>query len=138
MNENHEDLNHQLTQLALGTLSASARLHLVQRAANDAQLALDIKFALRLRDESAALTCDWVQTASRPSAAGVSNWRRSLAGVTASVAIAAAVMLVPAQRQTADDTSMVAFNELPTTSDVILGAGSFEANGDSIGQGSFE
>ncbi len=138
MNPMREDLNSQLTQLALGTLPAPERLALVQRAAMDPQLAMDMKLAMRLRQESASLTCDWVQTAARPAAAGLQNWRRSLAGVTASVAIAAAVMLVPAQRQQVDDGSMIAFNDLPMQSDVISGGGSFEANADSIGHGSFE
>jgi|CXWL01.1.fsa_nt_gi hypothetical protein len=138
MNDDSAD-TEDLTRLALGTLDPGGRARLTQRALVDAAFARELKLALRLADESAALTRAWVQVAAQAPAAHLAGWRRPLAGVAASLAIAAAVMMVPRQSQmpsvAAPTVAMQDVSGLPDS----LSAGSFEAaESDSIGNGSFE
>ncbi len=136
------DRTNALTQLALGTLPLEQRRALVQQGLKDPQLARELKLALRLADESADLTRDWVRVASQSSQDAAVGWRRPLAGMVASLAVAAAVMLVPWQSNTPPSITTVALSEqmpaMPALPDRI-GNGSFEAASvDSIGSGSFE
>ena len=126
-----------LTELALGTLSMDGRRELARRALCDPALARELKFALRLADESAALTRDWVRVAAK-SAVSEPGWRRPLAGMVASLAIAAAVMLVPWHGVAPPSAPTVAVSDMRGVLPDSLSAGSFEASGDNIGSGSFE
>ena len=84
-----------LTELAQGSLAPDARRELARRALRDPQLAADLKLALRLADGGAELARDWVAVAARAQSARRSEWWRPLAGVTASLAIIAAVLAMP-------------------------------------------
>ena len=84
-----------LTDLAKGTLAPDARRDLVQRALRDPQLAAELKLALRLADAGAEMARDWVAVAARPAGSPRAEWWRPLAGVTASLAIIAAVLAMP-------------------------------------------
>lgn len=95
MNPATDSTNAQLTELAEGRLAPAARRELAQRALRDPQLAAGLKLALRLADGGAELARDWVAVAARPEATVRSEWWRPLAGVTASLAIIAAVMAMP-------------------------------------------
>ena len=92
-----------LTELAQGSLAPDARRELARRALRDPQLAADLKLALRLADGGAELARDWVAVAARAQSARRSEWWRPLAGVTASLAIIAAVLAMP--RLPSPDTS---------------------------------
>jgi hypothetical protein len=83
-----------LTELAQGTLDPAARRELALRALRDPQLAAELKLALRLSDGGAEMARDWVAVAARPHPAA-REWWRPLAGVTASLAIIAAVLSMP-------------------------------------------
>lgn len=131
------DHTEALTQLALGTLPMDARRELVRQALTDPKLARDLKLALRLADESASLTRDWVRVAAQSNQEIGASWRRPLAGMAASLAVAAAVMLVPWQSNTPPSMTTAAVSEEMSLPDRI-GGGSFEAAPDSIGSGSFE
>ena len=82
-----------LIDLAQGKLDPQARRALAQRAMHDPHLAAQMKLAMRLADGGAQMACDWVQVAARAPAAAASTWWRPLAGVTASLAIVAAVLM---------------------------------------------
>ena len=84
-----------LTELAQGSLAPDARRELARRALRDPQLAAELKLALRLADGGAELARDWVAVAARAQSARRSEWWRPLAGVTASLAIIAAVLAMP-------------------------------------------
>ena len=128
-----------LTRLAIGTLDPGGRSRLAARALVDAAFARELKLALRLADESAALTRAWVQVAARAPAAHGAGWRRPLAGIAASLAVATAVMVAPRQSQVPNAAvPAVAMQSLPTLADGLT-SGSFEAgSSDSIGNASFE
>jgi len=131
------DHTQSLTQLSLGRLPLEQRRELALRALNDPQLARELKLALRLADESANLTRDWVRVAAKSTEVHAS-WRRPLAGMVASVAVAAAVMLVPWQSSAPPSSPTVAVNDRIADLPDHIGGGSFEASADSIGSGSFE
>ncbi len=84
-----------LTELAQVTLAPDARRELTRRALRDPQLAAQLKLALRLADGGAEMARDWVAVAARTHSAARSEWWRPLAGVTASLAIIAAVLTLP-------------------------------------------
>ena len=84
-----------LTELAQGTLAPDARRELARRALGDPQLAAELKLALRLADGGAEMARDWVAVAARAQHATRTQWWRPLAGVTASLAIIAAVLAMP-------------------------------------------
>jgi len=131
------DHTQSLTQLSLGRLPLEQRRELALRALNDPQLARELKLALRLADESANLTRDWVRVAAQSTEVHV-GWRRPLAGMVASLAVAAAVMLVPWQSNAPPLSPTVAVNDRVAALPDHIGGGSFEASADSIGSGSFE
>lgn len=114
-----------LTELAQGTLAPDARRELALRALGDPQLAAELKLALRLADAGAEMARDWVAVAARPEATAHAQWWRPLAGVTASVAIIAAVMSMPRLPTSDSSTSMH-----------VAGVG--QSQSDQIGQMSFE
>lgn len=118
--------NALLTDLAQGRLAPAARRELAQRALRDPQLAADLKLALRLADGGAEMARDWVAVAARSQASTRSEWWRPLAGVTASLAIIAAVMAMPRLSTTDETTAMyVASVSQPQTD--RIGNMSFEA-----------
>ena len=84
-----------LTELAQGTLAPDARRELARHALRDPQLAAELKLALRLADGGAEMARDWVAVAARAQNATRTQWWRPLAGVTASLAIIAAVLAMP-------------------------------------------
>ena len=90
-----------LTDLAKGTLAPDARRDLVQRALRDPQLAAELKLALRLADAGAEMARDWVAVAARPAGSPRTEWWRPLAGVSASLAIIAAVLAMPSHDESA-------------------------------------
>ena len=127
-----------LTQLALGSLSMEQRRELVHQSLSDPKLARELKLVLRIADESANLTRDWVRVAAQSNQEVSAGWRRPLTGMVASLAIAAAVLSVPWQSSAPPSMTTAAVSEqMPSLPDRI-GGGSFEASGDSIGNGSFE
>lgn len=137
MNHDISTDTEDLTRLGLGTLDLGGRARLTQRSLVDPAFARELKLALRLADESAAMTRAWVQVAGQ--AAHVAGWRRPLAGITASLAIAAAAMLAPWQSQVpntqAPTVAVQSARMLPDS----LASGSFEVgSSDSIGNASFE
>lgn len=123
-----------LTELAQGKLAPEARRELALRALHDAQLAEQLKLALRLADASAELTRDWVAVAAAASPAR-GEWWRPLAGVAASLAIVAAVMSMPRMPQA--DSADTAVAHLQQSLPDRIGGASFEAPADLFG-GSFE
>ena len=134
------DIDHTdaLTQLALGTLSMAERRELARHALSDPKLAWELKLALRLSAESANLTRDWVRVAATANQEVSTGWRRPLAGMVASLAVAAAVMLVPWQANSPPSAPTVAINDSLADRPDRIGGASFEAAADNIGSGSFE
>jgi hypothetical protein len=114
-----------LTELAQGTLDPTARRELALRALRDPQLAAELKLALRLADGGAELARDWVAVAARPNPAA-REWWRPLAGVTASLAIIAAVMSMP-RMPVPDQNSAMAVVHVQQSLPDQIGAASFEA-----------
>jgi len=125
-----------LIELAEGRLAPAQRRELVLRALRDPQLAVDMQLALRLADGGAELARDWIALATRPAAAERSEWWRPLAGVTASLAIIAAVMTMPRLPQT-DPGVASSVAQMQQSLPDRIGAASFEASSDLFG-GSFE
>lgn len=95
MNPVTDPTNAMLTELAEGRLAPDARRELAQRALRDPQLAAGLKLAMRLADGGAEFARDWVAVAARSDASARSEWWRPLAGVSASLAIIAAVLAMP-------------------------------------------
>lgn len=95
MNPATDPTNALLTELAEGRLAPAARRELAQRALRDPQLASGLKLALRLADGGAEMARDWVAIAARPASPARAEWWRPLAGVSASLAIIAAVLAMP-------------------------------------------
>jgi len=114
-----------LTELAQGTLNPAGRLELARRALRDPALAAELKLAMRLADGGAELARDWVAVAARP-LPGNSEWWRPLAGVTASLAIIAAVFSMPRIPQSDQNAAATVAHMQQALPDRI-GSGSFEA-----------
>jgi hypothetical protein len=114
-----------LAELAQGTLDPAVRRELALRALRDPQLAAELKLALRLADGGAEMARDWVAVAARPQA-GAREWWRPLAGVTASLAIIAAVMSMPRMPMSDQDPAMTVVHVQQSLPDQI-GSASFEA-----------
>jgi hypothetical protein len=115
-----------LTELAQGTLDPTARRELALRAPRDPQLAAELKLAMRLADGSAELARDWVAVAARADVAVGSEWWRPLAGVTASLAIIAAVLSMP-RMPVSDHASSVSVTQMQQSLPDQIGSASFEA-----------
>lgn len=115
-----------LTELARGSLAPAQRRQLAQRALRDPQFAAELKLALRLADGSGELARDWVAVAARASAPSNREWWRPFAGVTASLAIIAAVLSMPRNPQV-DAPATVAIAQLPASLPDRIGQASFEA-----------
>lgn len=126
MNPAFDQTTAALTQLAQGTLDPAARRELALRALRDPQLAAELKLALRLADGGAEMARDWVAVAARPQAAGNREWWRPLAGVTASLAIIAAVLSMPRMPQS-DQAAPESVAQMQQTLPDRIGSGSFEA-----------
>jgi len=125
VNQAFDPITLALTELAQGKLDPQARRALAQRALHDSQLASEMKLAMRLADGGAQLACDWVQVAARaPQSQHV--WWRPLAGVTASLAIVAAVLTMPRTAQI-DSIQSVSVAHLQQSVPDQIGSGSFEA-----------
>jgi hypothetical protein len=123
-----------LVELAEGRLAPEARRELALRALRDPRLAVALKLALRLADGGAETARDWVAIAARPVVDERREWWRPLAGVTASLAIIAAVLAMPRLPQDEQGAVVVvAQQSLPDR----IGAASFEAPAELFG-GSFE
>lgn len=115
-----------LIELAEGKLAPTARRELALRALRDPQLATEMQLALRLADGGAELARDWVAVAARPSAIDRSEWWRPLAGVTASLAIIAAVFSMPRMPHS-EQAAPVTVAEVRQALPDQIGSGSFEA-----------
>jgi hypothetical protein len=114
-----------LTELAQGTLDPAARRELARRALRDPQFAAELRLAMRLADGGAELARDWVAVAARPQA-GAGEWWRPLAGVTASLAIIAAVLSMPRMPMPDQDPAITMVHVQQSLPDQI-GSASFEA-----------
>mgnify|MGYP006872457425 CR=1 FL=1 len=115
-----------LIDLAQGKLDPQARRALAQRAVHDPHLAAQMKLAMRLADGGAQVACDWVQVAARAPAPAAHAWWRPLAGVTASLAVVAAVLTMPRTAQI-DSTPSESVAQMQQSLPDQIGAGSFEA-----------
>lgn len=126
MNTASDQTTAALTALAQGTLDPAARRELALRALHDPQLAAELKLALRLADGGAQLARDWVAVAARPHAAANREWWRPLAGVTASLAIIAAVLSMP-RMPVPDQGSAASVAQVQQSLPDQIGSASFEA-----------
>ncbi len=126
MNPELDPTTAALIELAQGTMAPDARRELARRALLDPQLAAQLKLALRLADGGAELARDWVAVAARAPSATRSEWWRPLAGVTASLAIIAAVLSMP-RLPNPDDTSALSVAAVNQPLPDHIGNLSFEA-----------
>ena len=126
MNPELDPTTAALIELAQGTMAPDARRELARRALRDPQLAAQLKLALRLADGGAELARDWVAVAARAPSATRSEGGRPPAGVTASLAIIAAVLSMP-RLPNPDDTSALSVAAVNQPLPDHIGNLSFEA-----------